>query len=106
RPIEDRLPGRDRCSVRVDRLLEIQPVLRAESVRRAAAQRSLDVEPARLPPARGIRLCGDAVQLYVDRRQSADGSGADGEYGHLEAGVECDAQRLLHHEAPRGGGTA
>ena len=41
--------------------------------------------------ARGIRLRGDAVQLHVDRRQSPDGAGADGQHGDLEAGVERDA---------------
>ena len=51
---------------------------------------------ARVPPARGVRLRRDAVQLHVDRRQPADGAGADGQHGHLEAGVERDAERLLH----------
>ena len=39
-----------------------------------------DVEPARLPAAGRVRLRGDAVQLHVHRRQSADVAGADGQH--------------------------
>ena len=46
-----------------------------------------DVEPARLPAARGVRLRGHAVQLHRDRRQPADGAGADGQHRGLEAGL-------------------
>ena len=87
RPVEDRVPGRDRRRVRADRLLAVQPALRAGAVRRAAALRPHDVEPARLPPARGVRLRGDAVQLHRHRRQPADRAGADGQHRRLEAGV-------------------
>ena len=52
-----------------------------------------DVEPARLPAARRIRLRGDAVQLHVDRRQPADRAGADGQHGDLEAGVDARCSR-------------
>ena len=44
------------------------------------------VEPDGLPAARGLRLCGDAVQFHVDRRQPADRTGADGQHRRLEAG--------------------
>ena len=37
RPVEDRLPGRDRLGRRARRLLALQPVLRAGALRRAAA---------------------------------------------------------------------
>ncbi len=97
RPVEDGVPGGDRRRLRADRLLALQPALRAGALRRAAAQQPRDVEPARLPAARGIRLRGHAVQLHVDRRQPADRAGADGQHGDLEAGVERDAERLLHH---------
>ena len=46
-----------------------------------------DVEPARLPAARGLRLRGDAVQLHLDRRQPADRARAHGQHGRVEAGV-------------------
>ena len=36
-------------------------------------------------PARGLRLRDHAVQLHRDRRQPADGPGADGQHGGLEA---------------------
>ena len=78
------------------------PAYAAGAVRRAAAQHPRDVEPARVPAARRVRLRGDAVQLHVDRRQPADRSGADGQHGGVEAGVERDAERLLHHAAARG----
>ena len=81
RPVQDGVPGRDRFGVRADRLLAVQSRVRAGAVRRAADQQQHDVEPARLPAARRVRLRGDAVQLHVDRRQPADGAGADGEHG-------------------------
>ena len=77
-----------------------------ELLRRAAALERHDVEPARLPAARGLRLRGDAVQLHVDRRQPADRARADGQHRRLEAGLVRDPERLLHHEAARGGGPA
>ena len=49
RPVQDRLPGRDRRRLRDDRLLPLQPPLRAGAVRRAADLGPHDVEPARLP---------------------------------------------------------
>ena len=82
------------------------PAYAEELYRRAAAEHPRGVESARIPAARGIRLRGDAVQLHVDRRQPADRAGADGQHRGLEAGVERDAERLLHHAAARGGGHA
>ena len=52
--------------------------------------------------ARRLRLRRVAVQLHGDRRQPADRAGADGQHGDLEAGVERDAERLLHDAAARG----
>ena len=75
----------------------------AAAARRAAGQRPHDVEPARVPRARGVRLRGHAVQLHVDRRQPADRAGADGQHGRLEAGVERDVLGALPDEAARGG---
>ena len=82
------------------------PSLRAGALRRAADQHARDVERARVPAARGVRLRGHPVQLHLDRRQPADRAGADGQHGRLEAGVERDAERLLHHAAARGGRAA
>ena len=82
------------------------PAYAQELLRRAAAVEQHDVEPARLPAARGIRLRGDAVQLHVDRRQPADRAGADGQHRDLEAGGDGDAVGVLHHAAARGGGAA
>ncbi len=68
--------------------------------------RARRVEPARAPPARGLRVRGDAVQLHVDRRQPADRAGADGQHGRLEAGVDGRVLRARHHGAARGGRSA
>ena len=76
------------------------------TARRAADQRSHDVEPARVPRARGVRLRGHAVQLHVDRRQPADRAGADGQHRRLEAGVERDVLGALPDAAARGGRAA
>ena len=46
-----------------------------------------DVEPARLPAARGLRLRGDALQLHLDRRQPAHGARAHGQHRRVEAGL-------------------
>ena len=100
------VPGGDRRGVRADRLLALQPRIRAGALRRAAAVDAGDVEPARLSAARGIRLRGDAVQLHVDRRQPAHRAGAHGQHGDLEARVQRDALGVLPHAAARGGGIA
>ena len=55
-----------------------------------------------VPAARGVRLRGLAVQLHGDRRQSADGARAHGRRRDLEAGVERDAERVLHHAPAHG----
>ena len=89
RPVEDRLPGRDRLGGRARRLLALQPALRAGALRRAAALDQRDVEPARLPAARGLRLRGDALQLHVDRRQPAHGARPHGQHRGLEAGLRA-----------------
>ena len=73
------------------------------TARRAADQRPHDVEPARVPRARGVRLRGHAVQLHVDRREPADRAGADGQHRRLEAGVERDVLGALPDAAVRGG---
>ena len=75
-------------------------------VRRAADQRQGRLEPDRLPPARGLRLRGQPVQLHGDRRQPVGRAGADGQHGDLEAGADGDAERLLRDEAAGGGGPA
>ena len=62
-------------------------------------ERPHDVESARVPRARGVRLRGHAVQLHVDCRQPADRAGADGQHGRLEAGVERDVLGALPDEA-------
>ena len=53
--------------------------------------------------ARRLRLRGLAVQLHRDRRQPHDRAGADGQHRDLEAGLDRDAERLLHAQAARGG---
>ena len=83
--------------MRARRLLALQRPLRRESVRRSADQRQRHLEPDGLPPARGIHLRGDAVQLHGDRRQSPHRARADGEHGALEAVGDGDAQRALRH---------
>src|SRR5688572_32201499 len=90
--VENSIPGGDRCGMRAHRFLAIQSVLRATAVRSAAVERSLDVEPARLSPARGIRLRRHAVQLHVDSRKSSHRTSVDGKHGYLEARIERDAE--------------
>ena len=60
------------------------------------------LEPDGVPPARGLRLRGHAVQLHLDRRQPADLGGADGQHRGLEAGLDGRLQRALPDEALRG----
>ncbi len=87
RPVEDGLPGGDRLGGGARRLLALQPALRAGALPGAAALERGDLEPARLPAARGLRLRGDALQLHVDRGQPADRPGPDGQHRRLEAGL-------------------
>ena len=54
------------------------------------------LEPARPPPARGLRLRDHAVQLHRDRRQPADRAGADGQHRGLEAVADPAVRRALH----------
>ena len=91
----------DAASEMVD-FWRFNPLLRAAALRRAAAQPVGRVERGRVPAARRLRLRGDAVQLHLDRRQPADGAGADGQHRRLEAVGHGDFQRLLHHAAARG----
>ena len=101
--VEDRVSGGDRLGRRNRRLLALQRALRPGAARRAAGERPHDVESARVPRARGVRLRGHAVQLHVDSRQPADGAGADGQHGGVEAGLERDVRRPLPDEAVRSG---
>ena len=105
RPVQDRLPGRDRRRLRAHRLLALQ--------RRTSPGRSSSEQPPlnakgiwnRIgpPPARGLRLRDHAVQLHRDRRQPAHSSGADGQHRGLEALADAAARRALHDAAARGG---
>ena len=92
RPVEDGVPGRDRLGVRARSTSGASTrTTRRSCYDEQPISRPHDVEPARLPRPRGLRLRGHAVQLHVDRRQPADRAGADGQHGRLEAGVERDA---------------
>ena len=107
RPVEDGVSGGDRRGVASSMdFWRFNVAFAQELYRRAADQLARRVEPVRLSRARRVRLRGDAVQLHRHRRQPADGARADGLHGRLEAGVERDAERALHHEAARGGGPA
>ena len=64
------------------------------------------VEPARPPPARGLRLRDHPVQLHRDRRQPAHRAGPDGQHRGLEAVADPAARRPLHDAAARGGRAA
>ena len=102
---QDRAPGRDRRGLRAVRLLPLQRRVHAcGSTRSSRSRRPGRVEPAGVPPARGLRLRRHAVQLHRDRRQPADGARADGQHGRLEAGVDGRAaRRTIAHGAARGG---
>ena len=64
------------------------------------------LEPARVPPARGLRLRGLAVQLHGDRRQPDELGRADGQHRRLEAGGDGDALGVLPDAALPGGRAA
>ena len=68
RPVQVRLPGRDRRGVRADRLLAVQRRLRPSDPGPAADQCARRLEPHRLPAAGGFRLRHHAVQLHRHRR--------------------------------------
>ena len=57
-------------------------------------------------PLEGFVYAISPVQLHRDRRQPDDRAGADGQHDDLEAGLERDAERLLHAEGARSGGPA
>ena len=103
---QDRVSIRDRRGLRGHRLLALQPVLRAEDLRGAAHLGQGDVEPARLPRPRGLRLRHHAVQLHRHRRQPAHRAGPDGLLGRMEAGIVGHAQRVLPVSPAGGGGPA
>ena len=106
RPIQVRLPGRDRLALRADRLLAVQRGLRPSDPGAAADQRTRGVEPQRLPPAGRLRLRDHAVQLHLDRGQPADRAGADGQHRGVEAVDHPDAVGVSDHAAARGRGLA
>ena len=105
-PVEDRAPGRDRRRVRADRLLPLQRRVHDPRLRGAAGLLGRGLEPAGIPPARGVRLRGQPVQLHGDRREPDELACADGEHDPLEAGFDRGTLRVLHDEAVRGGGPA
>ena len=55
--------------LRADRLLALQRRVHAPDLRRAAGLLARRLEPDGVPPARGLRLRGQPVQLHRDRRQ-------------------------------------
>ena len=65
-------------------------------LQRAADPLAGRLEPARVPPAGGVRLRGQPVQLHGDRRESDHLSGADGQHGRVEAGLDPGAVGLVH----------
>ena len=68
-PVEDRAPGGDRRGLRADRLLALQRRVHVPDLRRAAGVVARGLEPDGVPPARGLRLRRQPVQLHRDRRQ-------------------------------------
>ncbi len=102
RPVEDGAPGRDRRRVRADRLLPLQRPVHDADLRRAADLVAGRLEPDGVPPARGLRLRGHAVQLHRDRRQPDELAGADGQHRRLEAGLDGDALGVLPDAPVRG----
>ncbi len=90
------LPGRDRLRLRAHRLLALQRRLHARASTPSSRSRRADMwNYVEYRAARGLRLRGDAVQLHRDRRQPADGAGADGQHRAVEAGVDGDRLQLL-----------
>ena len=102
-PVEDPPPGRDRRRRRADRLLALQRRVHAPDLRGAAGLLAGRLEPDGVPPARGLRLRGQPVQLHRDRRQPQRLARADGEHRRLEARVDRRALRALHAAAAEGG---
>ena len=102
-PVEDRAPGRDRRGLRDDRLLALQRRLPPPRLRGAAALADRDLEPPRVPAARGLRLRGQPVQLQLHRREPLLDARAHGLHDRLEARVDGGTLRLLLHAPPAGG---
>ncbi len=104
RPVEDGAPVGDRRRLRDVRLPPLQRRVHDAHLRRAARLLARRVEPHGVPPARGLRARGLAVQLHRDRRQPDELARADGERRALEARLDGDALRLLRDAALPGGG--
>ena len=105
-PVEDRASGRDRRRLRDDRLPPLQRRVPRADLRGAADLVARRLEPAGVPPARGLRLRDQPVQLHGDRRQPDDLAGADGQHGRVEARLDAGALRVVHAAAARGGRAA
>ena len=103
RPVQDRLPGRDRRALRARRLLAVQRRLRPRDPGSAAHQLTRGVEPQRLPAAGRLRLRRHPVQLHRHRRQPADRARADGQHGGVEAVGHPELRGVPDDAAPRGG---
>ena len=90
RPVEDRLPGRDRRRLRADRLLALQPLLRRSSS--TASSRSpttrmwnqLDYRPLE-----GFVYAVTPFNFTVHRRQPAHRARPHGQHRGLEAGLDA-----------------
>ena len=104
-PLEDRARGRDRRRLRDGRLPAVQRALHARDVRDAAGVAAGHLEPARVPPARGVRARDHAVQLPVPGEPRLR-PGDDGQRRALEAGRAGRAVRLGGARDARGGGPA
>ena len=102
-PVEDGAPGGDRRGLRDGRLLALQRRLPPPHLLRAAALADRSLEPDGVPPARGLRLRGEPVQLHLHRRQPVVDTGAHGLHDRLEARVDRRALGLLPHAPPAGG---
>ena len=105
RAVEDDLPGRHRRRLRDGRLHPGQRQEHARHVRRAARLTAGNVEPGRVPPARGLRLRRHAVQLHL-HEQSRVRAGRPRQHRRLEAGRERVARRAPVGAAAARGRTA
>ena len=105
RPVEDRLPGRDRRRLRADRLLALQ--------RRTTCSRSTSEQPESAPGHAGTtsstgrsRASSSRSRRSTSPRIAGNLPTAPALMGNtvrLEAGLVGRLLGALHHEAPRGG---
>ena len=102
-PIQDRLPGGDRRSLRIGRLLALQCLLHDADHGRAAHLRAGDVESGRVQTAGGFCVCGHALQLHIDRSQPAHGPGHGRQCGAVETRIQRRVLGLLHLQTIAGG---